>query len=419
MGVLVLLWLLAGWTTTPAGRARPIWVMVGTLALLARFATTWFILGNNGDSAGTDGLLYHKVAIEVMSQLQAGIPLWRVEYAYTWYTLVLGIQYTLFGPSRFLGCFMNAAYAMAGAQVLLHLGLRLGATEENKAVSLRKAMLVAGGWLFMPSLVVWTADTRKEALSLLLAMLLWYLSLLLFQRRGRIRPHAIALMGCVCLLLWLSTLLRLYMLIPLGGGLLAGLALQWRQTRRRETALFLALVMATLLVFGIQTVLPRVEGNHALNMERTEGGDEDLSAEYQSVLAMLLERDLPQAVNGFLTEPHPRHIKDISDLQGQSPAMSAVLAEMLLWYLLMFLSLFGMMEATLRGRTFLMGMIVFILLYSGVNILVAENISDTYYRYRAFIIAPVMLFSDPFPALRLMRHGLRSPLPDKANHKPE
>ena len=127
-----------------------------------------------------------------------------------------------------------------------------------------------------------------------------------------------------------------------------------------------------------------------------------MSAEYRSVLHMLQQKDIPGAINGFFTEPHPGNIADISDLQGQGFAQAAVLAEMLVWYVLMMLAVFGMMDATLRKDAFLVGMIVFVLLYSGVNILIAENISDTYYRYRAFIIAPVMLFADP----RLMRRLL-------------
>ena len=395
MAVLLVLWIFLGWRTTPAGRSRALWIVVGVLALCVRFIATRLILGNNGDSAGTDGLLYHKVATDVMAQLQQGIPLHRVSYSYTWYTLVLGVQYALFGANRYLGCFMNAFYAVAAAQVLLRIGLQQG-------FSMRKAMLLAGGWLFVPSLVVWTADTRKEGVSLLLAMLLWLLALMILKRRGVSGIVEWAGMLGVCALLWVSTVLRLYMLFPLGAGLLAMVLLRWAQTRRKALFLFFLLLFGTVLLFGVKTVLPQVDGNHALGVERTEGGDEDLSAEYRSVLHMLQQKDIPGAINGFFTEPHPGNIADISDLQGQGFAQAAVLAEMLVWYALMMLAVFGMMDATLRKDAFLVGMIVFVLLYSGVNILIAENISDTYYRYRAFIIAPVMLFADP----RLMRRLL-------------
>ena len=395
MTLLVAIWLLVAWRTTPAGRARSLWLAIGLLGLLARFAATMLILGNHGDTAGTDGLIYHKVAMDVMKQLRTGTPVWRVSYSYTWYTLVLGIQYAITGANRFLGCYMNAFYAALTAQVLLRICLL-------QAFSLRKSLLIAGAWLFMPSLVVWTADTRKEGISLLLAMLLWWMVLLVLKRTSRMRSSIMLLTGG-CLLLWISTVLRLYMLFPLGLGVLTTLLLRWAQTRRRDLLVCCALVLSTMLLFSATSLMPQMEGNHALGVDRTEGGDEDLSAEYLSVLHMLREKDLPTAINGFFTEPHPENIRGISDLQGQPLAMAAVLLEMLLWYLLMLLAVFGMMEATLRLDAFLLGMLVFILLYSGINILLAENISDTYYRYRAFIIAPVMLFADPTAMLGLFR----------------
>ena len=290
---------------------------------------------------------------------------------------------------------MNAFYAVAAAQGLLRIGLLQG-------FSMRKAMLVAGGWLFVPSLVIWTADTRKEAVSLLLAMLLWLIAQKLLTKKGSSDMLEWAGMLGACALLWVSTVLRLYMLFPLGACLMAMVLLRWTQTRRGVLLLFFLLVLGTVLLFGVMTVLPQVDGNHALGVERTEGGDEDFSAEYSSLLHRLQQKDLPTAINGFFTEPHPGSIADISDLQGQEFARAAVLAEMLVWYILMMLAVFGMMDATLGKDAFLVGMIVFVLLYSGVNILIAENISDTYYRYRAFIIAPVMLFADPRHMLRLL-----------------
>lgn len=393
MAVLTAVWLLLGYRTTPAGRGRIPWLLVGVLALAVRFAAAWFILGNHGESAGTDGLLYHKVAIRVMEQLHAGVPLWRIDYDYTWYTLLLGIQYALAGADRYLGCYMNALYAVLGGQVLLRTGTALG-------FSFRRASFTAGIWLFMPSLVIWTTDTRKEGISLLFAMGLWHLTVRLLKRHRGTDAGAIATILAICLLLWVSTLLRIYMLLPLGAGLLATFGLQWLRTRQRQSLLFVMIVLATIALFGVKTVLPRMENNHALRIERTSGGDEDLTAEYAGVLGMLLERDIPRAINGFFTEPHPASIGEISDIQGQPLAAAAVIAEMLIWYAAMICAIFGMMDGTLRADAFLIGLIVFVALYSGINILIAENISDTYYRYRAFIVAPVFLFCNPVPAFR-------------------
>ncbi len=427
MAVLTAVWLLAGAWATPAGRGRIPWLLVGVVALCVRFAASWFILGNHGDSAGTDGLLYHKVAIRVMEQLRAGVPLWRVDYDYTWYTLLLGVQYALAGANRYLGCYMNALYAVLCGQVLLRTGTAIG-------FSFRRAAITAGVWLFMPSLVIWTADTRKEGISLLFAMALWCLAVRLLKRRMettgtnpekhcRLDPcpvksvrlvvssssprrsrrrdaGAMAMILAICLLLWVSTLLRIYMLLPLGAGLLATFGLQWLWTRQRRLLLYTLVVMATIGLFGVKSVLPRMENNHALAVERTAGGDEDMTDEYAGVLGRLLERDIPRAINGFFTEPHPGSVEEISDLQGQPLASAAVVAEMLLWYAAMICAIFGMMDGTLRRDAFLIGLIVFIALYSGINILIAENISDTYYRYRAFIVAPVFLFCNPLPAFR-------------------
>ncbi len=393
---LAVLWAMIGYRTSPAGKGRWVWILVVLFSMFARFAASWFIIGTHGDSAGTDGLLYHKVAIQVMEQFHAGIPVWRIDYDYTWYTLLLGIQYALTGVNRFAGAFMNAFYAALGGQLLMHVGMRLG-------FRFRKAALIAGVWLFMPNLVIWTADTRKEAISFLAAMLLWYMTLVLLQRRKRVDATAVLMLVSICLLLWVSTLLRIYMLFPLGGGLVVTFLLNWFRTRRRQALLFLALVAVTIGLFGVKTVLPGMQNHHALALDRTKGGDEDLKTEYQSLLGMFFDRDLARAANGFFTEPHPSSIREISDLQGQDLAQAAVLTEMLLWYACMLAAVFGMMEATLRKDVFLIGMIVFILIYSGVNILIAENISDTYYRYRAFIVAPVLLFCDPVAAFRRWR----------------
>jgi len=393
MFALTALWLLIGYRTSPAGKGRRLWVVVVMLAMFVRFAATWSIIGTQADSTGTDGLLYHKVAIHVMEQLHAGIPVSRVDYAYTWYTLLLGIQYALTGASRHAGSFVNAFHAAWCGQLLFLTGLRLG-------FSRRKAGIVAAAWLFMPNLVIWTSDTRKESISFLAAMLLWHLALVLLQRRKKTDAKALLLLSVICLLLWVSTLLRIYMFFPLGAGLAVTFLLSWFRTRRRPMLLYLALITASMMLIGVQTVIPGMENHHALAIERTRDGDGDLKTEYQGLIGMLFDQDLPRAVNGFFTEPHPSAIRGISDLQGKKLASCTVQTEMILWYACMLAAILGMMEATLRRNAFLIGMIVFVLLYSGINILIAENISDTYYRYRAFIVAPVLLFCDPVALFR-------------------
>lgn len=433
MAVLLCLWLVIGFRTTPANKGRLWWVTIAALALCVRFMAAWLLLGNQSDTAGTDGLLYHKVAINVMEQLRSGTPVWLVKQDFTWYTLLLGIQYALSGVNRYAGAYMNAFYAVLGGHLLFHIGLASG-------FRFRKSAMIAAAWLFMPNLIIWTSDTRKESISFLIAFLLWRMILFLLQWQKPLNVQPIFALISICLLLWISTMLRIYMLFPLGGGLMVTFFLHWRKTLHKQAVIYLAIIFASILFIGFMTVIPGLKNYNSLSMEQTrdvnaelktdgagsdaagnavtesgvEGsvmasaavtgsgiaGPEGLEAEYRSIVETIRGKNLLHAINGFFTEPHPSEIQEINDLQGQGIASAAVLAEMLLWYLCMMVAIFGMMEATLRGDVFLIGMIVFVLLYSGINILMVEDISDTYYRYRSFIIAPVLLFCDPRPTLR-------------------
>jgi hypothetical protein len=399
MAALLALWMVVGLVTTPAEKGRTRWVLIAALALCVRFLVSWSVFGSRSESTGTDGLLYHKIAIGLMDRFRNGTPVWQVKQEFTWYTFLLGVQYAIFGANRYAGAFMNAFYAVLGGQLLLHTGLSLG-------FRFGKASLISAAWLFMPNLVVWTSDTRKEAVSFLFAFLLWRLAQLLlrFQEPAKLRL-AFSFLG-IGLLLWVSTLLRIYMLVPLGGGLAAAFLLNWLNTRRRLDIMLLAAVLAAVVLIGFLTLLPGLRHYGPLAAGQAAGGAGESDTLFRGIAGLIGEKDLARAANGFFTSPHLSEILEISDLQGQGLAAAVVAAEMILWYLLLPASVFGMMEAALKKNAFLVGMAAFIILYSFINILVAEEISDTYYRYRAFIVAPVLLFSDPVPTLRRWFPGL-------------
>ena len=76
-------------------------IALAELALIVRFIFIFVLYKNGTEYSGTDGLIYHQVAKDIAEQLKSGIPLWNINYEYTWYTVLMGIQYALFGVNRY------------------------------------------------------------------------------------------------------------------------------------------------------------------------------------------------------------------------------------------------------------------------------------------------------------------------------
>lgn len=369
------------------------WWFVGfsVASLLIHFAMSIFMYLGGTESTGTDGLIYHQISKSVADQLWRGIPIHQVEYGYTWYTLYQGIVYAIFGINRYAVSFLNGFLVLLGGISLFQIGHEIG-------FSVRKRTTIAVIWQMMPSMLIWTSDSRKEAIAFLLALWIWQLTLHLMKSQQQPR-HAILKTILVGLLLWVSTMLRIYMLYTLAFGILGGLAVAWVKTKQKRHLYFGAVILATVLVVTGTNVLVGMRDYHAIPLDRSQGGDENLEAEVGSLLQVVMNQDIPKVLNGFLTKPHLRDIQQITDIKGNVLAIGIVSAEMILWYLLMFVALFGIAHILLKMNPFLIGLLLFVLSYSAINALIAESIAETYFRYRAFIVAPVLLLADFRPLM--------------------
>lgn len=376
---------------------KRVWfIALAELALVCRFILTFVLYANGTEASGTDGLIYHQVAKDVAQQLWTGTPIFKIEYQYTWYTALVGVQYALFGVNRYAASFINAFMAIQSGLLLVGIALNLGYT-------FKKSAFIGLAYLFMPSMMVWTTDTRKESMTFLLAILIWYLTLRILREREWPKKRQIIYILTICLLLWVSTLLRIYMLYTIGGGLLVGLFFHYLKTKRRIILLFGTIILFCCIVVTFTTVFSNMEGYHALPLDRSEGGDEDIEDELGSIFKIIKEKNIPGAINGFLTKPHIENVENITDISGNYFAVTVVRLEMLLWYLCMIIALFGVLDALHKWDPYLLGLLAFIVFYSLINALISENVADTYYRYRAAIVAPVLLFVDYRPFLNNLK----------------
>lgn len=377
---------------------KMIWfVILSELALICRFVITYVIFSSGTDTTGTDGLIYHLVAKDVAKQIKSGIPIWSLEYKFTWYTLLVGIQYAIFGVNRYAAAFTNAFFSILTGYFLTDIAL-------NLKFSYKKSSFIGIAYVLMPSMMVWTADTRKEALTFLVTVVTWHVTLKLLKEREWPKYKRILNISLICLLLWVSTQLRLYMLFTLGGGLFVSLLLHYIKTRRKSTLVFGCTVFIFCILVVFTTVFVNIENHHALPKAAEETSDEGIKSEVNSIIDIILSKDIPKAINGFLTKPHLEDVPDITDISGHNLLIALVQLEMILWYLCMIIALFGILDTFLRWDPYLLGIIAFMISYTLINALLSEEVADTYYRYRAALVAPVLLFADYRPLVNRIRN---------------
>lgn len=371
-------------------------IILVEVALVLRFIFVYIMYASGTEVSGTDGLVYHQIAKDVAVQLSKGVSIFEVKYEYTWYTVLMGIQYFIFGVNRCAASFINAFITAIS-------GLFLTGIALNLNFSFKKSSVIGLAYLFMPSMFAWTTDTRKEALSFFFAILIWYLTLRVLKERDWSQKKKTVYIVLVCLLLWLSTLLRIYMLFTIGGGLLVGFLFQYIKTKRRLIAFFGVAILITCILVTFTTVMTNMRDYHALNMDRNEKQDDDLDEEVGSIINTILGKDIPGSINSFLAKPYPENVPSITDISGNNLAITIVRIEMILWYICMILAVFGFLDTLLKWDPYLLGIIAFIVSYSLINALISENVQETYYRYRAAIVAPVLLFADFRPLVKTIK----------------
>lgn len=387
-------------------RPKKFWfIFLAELALIIRFIFVFIIYSNGTEYSGTDGLIYHQVAKDIAEQFKSGVPVWNLDYEYTWYTVLMGIQYAIFGINRFAASFINAFLAILSGYYLTAIALKL----KFKA---KRAFIIGIIYMFIPSMIVWTSDTRKESLIFFLIIMVWYIALKVIRDRQLSLINKCLLIIGTCVLIWMSTLLRIYMLYTLTGALFIYLLLYYIKTRRKLSLIFCFMVLACGLVINFTTVSENMRDYHALSMDKSKSGDEDLDEEIGSIFKTIMEKDVADSINGFLTKPHPEDVPYITDIAANTIAIILVRTEMLLWYICMVISIFGIMHTFIRWDPYLIGVLAFIVSYGLINALISEDVADTYYRYRAAIIAPVMLFAD----YKLFFQKIKALIMGKSNH---
>lgn len=385
----------------PAHKCRTAFILAAVFSMLCRYTLVYYMYKGGTEASGTDGLIYHEVAKNVAAQLKSGVPIWSVEYKYTWYTVLMGIQYAIFGVNRYAASYVNAFIAIMSGFVLFRIA-------QGLKFSWKKSAVISLAYIFMPSMIVWTTDTRKESVTFFIVLLIWYLVLKIMQERERVLARTILYMVLVCILLWISTLLRIYMIYTLGGGILVALFIHYLKTKRKLSVIFGIMVLVTCIVVTYTTALVQMNGYHALPMDRSAGGDEDISDEFNSIFKIIMSKDVPEAINGFLTQPHMEKVSRISDISGNVFAVTAVQIEQILWYLCMVIAIFGIINAILEWNPYILGLLAFIVSYSLINALICEDVGETYYRYRAAIVAPTLLIADFRPLIASLRSIIKS-----------
>ena len=343
---------LAVWIGTvflPAHKYRTAFLLTVVFCMALRYVLVFYMYKGGTEAAGTDGLIYHEVAKNVADQLRSGVPIWKVEYKYTWYTVLMGMQYAAFGVNRYAASFVNSFISLMSGFVLFGLahglkftwkichhqpGLHLHAQYDGMDHRYQKGI---GHLLHHPfglvSVFEGIAGTKPK--------------------HGQTHTlHGIGL----CFDLGQYPVKNLYAIHP-GRRYLGGSVLQLPENKKKGSAGFGAMVLITCLVATFTTILVQMDGYHALPLDRSKGGDENISDELGSILSIIMSKDVPEAINGFLTQPHLEKVSRISDISGNKVAITAVKIEQLLWYICLVISIFGIINAILERNPYILGLL--------------------------------------------------------------
>ena len=456
--VMCLLLAIAAYFIVPDNKYKRLYILLAVISVILRLVTVAYLYSDGVDTFGTDGLLYHRIGKWVSRQLGEGTPVYAVKYVYTWYTVLVGVVYHIFGINRFLVSYINIALAFLSALLLLKIALGLKYRFSNAA-------FISLSFLFFPNLILWTSDSRKEALTIFICVLCFYcLQRFLagtyhvgmrsagvyhegtcsaamcpagIQPAGNVpsKPAAdstasehsvhdnadftantdpdtsadtykhasasifrnirtVCIIVLSCLLIWLGTLVRIYMVIPMAAGILLSLLLSYIKNREKLYLLFgLAIIISSLIIL-IFTVCPLLEDYHAVTFPEEIGDfSTDMANKVETIKLIASNRDiLLTALNYFLL-PYPGNT-GIAEIRGSVALNVIVSIDMIFWYLCLLLMVPGIIAAVKNKESFLLGLLAFLTLYSVINIIAVENVPDTIYRYRSLTAGLSLLFID-------------------------
>lgn len=394
-GILILiticaLSLIAAYKIVPPDKYKKIYILLAFAALLLRIATVLYLYRSGTDSFGTDGLLYHREGILVARQLAQGVPFYAVRYTYTWYTSFVGLIYHIFGVNRYIVSYINIVFTFFSALLLFKIAL-------NHKYKYANAIFISLTFLYFPNMILWTSDSRKEAMLIFISFLCWYLVQCFIcrvesEKYSRAAEYVRIVFTCV--LIWIGTLVRIYMFLPLAVGILLSLFLFYRKGRQRIILLFIVAVIVSSIIISIATVYPLLEDYHAITFpDETNDLSEDIGNKWEVLKLLVSGKNVLIATMNYILLPNPGNI-DIADIKGNEPLQFIVSADMVIWYFCLLLILFGICSAVRKKDNYLLGILAFLASYILINALVVENVSDTIYRYRSVIVGTSLLFID-------------------------
>lgn len=388
--VICILAFIIAYAFMPANKHRFIFSFAIFASVVIRFIVVFYIYKDGGtDSFGTDGLLYHNEAIKVMNQLSSGKGLMGLEYKYTFYTAFVGVIYYLTGVNRYLASYFNIISAFVSGLLLLKIAL-------NHKYSILNSYLICTCFLFFPNLILWTTDTRKEALLMLSCFACWYAvqKLIMTMHENNWLRHISGLLF-ICAMMWLATVIRIYILIPAITGVVFSFGVMYRKSMLKRYLAAIVVILAAGIFLLITEVYPMTENYHAVNFPKVkeENVSDDIAAKLSTLLEIISEKNIPQSIVSCLLLPNPADV-DIADINHSKELQLLVQMDMILWYVCLLLILSGIYSAIRSRNSFFLGLFAFISVYILINAFIAESVADTVYRYRSAIVGLTLLFID-------------------------
>lgn len=360
------------------------------ISVALRIAMVVYLYRNGADTFGTDGLVYHRQGIDIAKQLADGVPLFSVKYPYTWYTVFVGLIYHIFGTDRYIASYINIAFAFASGLLLFKIAI-------NRNYTFKNAAFISLAFLYFPNLFLWTTDTRKEAMLLFVCTLCLYTIqrfMLQQDQSGSKIARQAARIFLICFLLWFSTLIRIYMFVPMAAAVLTVQFLTYIKNRRKENLISLAAVLTVASLTFLSTVYPHLGSYHAVMFpEQSANVSVDISNKVETVKFIASNKNILFAAVNYVLLPYPGNI-NIADIKGSNILESVVSMDMMAWYVCLILMLSGIYSSLRRKEPYMLGLLAFLVTYIAINVPVVENVSDTIYRYRSIIIGVSLMFID-------------------------
>jgi len=386
-----LLALIAAYILVPPNKYKNVYILLGLLSVPVRIAIVSYLYRNGTDNVGTDGLLYHQEGIRVAQQLAEGIPFYSVQYSYTWYTVFIGVIYNLFGVNRYMVSYINMVLVFFSAILLLKMAL-------NHKYQFVNATFISLGFLYFPNLLLWTADSRKEAFLIFVCFMCWYTVqrfIIRIEQKKCIIFASLFQIVFVCLLIWLCTLIRIYMFAPLAAGIIISQLLLYKKSRAMLSIIFAVIVFFSSIIIFTATVNPLMHDYHAIDFSEEQTGSltQDVGSKMEKIKSIASDRNIIVAIVNYLVLPYPGNL-DIADIQGNHLAQFIENIDMLVWYACLLLMLTGIYSTLKQKESCFIGLLAFMAAYIFINALVVENVADTILRYRSVIIGTSLLFID-------------------------